>query len=99
MVQEVATLAAAGRFDHVIIEGSGISEPLPVAAAFAVRLPSGGTLSDVATLDTLVWLSPAASLAFFRRTSHLCLDCISQPLLLRFNICLRACGHAATLCT
>lgn len=58
MVQEVAALAAAGRFDHVIIEGSGISEPLPVAAAFAVRGPTGGTLSDVATLDTLACPSP-----------------------------------------
>ena len=53
-VQEVAALAATGRFDHIIVEGSGISEPLPVAAAFAVRDPAGGTLSDVATLDTMV---------------------------------------------
>lgn len=53
-VQEVAALAATGRFDHIIVEGSGISEPLPVAAAFAVRGPAGGTLSDVATLDTMV---------------------------------------------
>ena len=53
-LQEVAALAATGRFDHIIVEGSGISEPLPVAAAFAVKGPGGGTLSDVATLDTMV---------------------------------------------
>ena len=54
LLQEVATLAAENRFDYLIIESSGISEPLPVAETFTFKDDDGNTLSDVAELDTLV---------------------------------------------
>ncbi len=51
---EVRRLAAEGRFDYLLIESTGISEPMPVAATFAVRDEDGFALSDVARLDTMV---------------------------------------------
>lgn len=51
---EIRTLAAEGRFDYLLIESTGISEPLPVAETFTFRDESGVSLSDVAQLDTMV---------------------------------------------
>ncbi|WP_110670357.1 zinc metallochaperone GTPase ZigA [Salinicola halophilus] len=51
---EVARLADEGRFDHLVIESTGISEPLPVAETFTFADEQGRSLSDVARLDTLV---------------------------------------------
>ncbi|WP_266157321.1 GTP-binding protein [Dyella silvatica] len=54
LMQEVQRLAAAGRFDYLLIEATGISEPMPVAATFQVRDEQGFSLSDVARLDTML---------------------------------------------
>lgn len=54
LMLEVKRLAAEGRFDYLLIESTGISEPLPVAATFHVRDEAGFSLSDVARLDTMV---------------------------------------------
>lgn len=54
LLQEVTRLAAEGRFDYLLIESTGISEPLPVAATFDFRDDDGVSLSDVARLDTMV---------------------------------------------
>jgi G3E family GTPase len=54
LLQEVKRLAAEGRFDYLLIESTGISEPMPVAATFHVRDEQGFSLSDVARLDTMV---------------------------------------------
>jgi G3E family GTPase len=62
LLAEVRRLAAEQRFDYLLIESTGISEPLPVAATFAVRDEQGASLSDVAKLDTLVTVVDAASL-------------------------------------
>lgn len=51
---EVRRLAEAGQFDYLVIESTGISEPLPVAETFTFADEEGVTLSDVAQLDTLV---------------------------------------------
>jgi G3E family GTPase len=59
---EVKKLAGEGRFDHLLIESTGIAEPLPVAATFDFRDESGESLSDVARLDTMVTVVDAASL-------------------------------------
>lgn len=62
LLAEVRRLAAEQRFDYLLIESTGISEPMPVAATFAVSDEHGTSLSDVATLDTLVTVIDAASL-------------------------------------
>jgi G3E family GTPase len=54
LIDEVKRLAAEDRFDYLLIESTGISEPMPVAASFSVRDESGFALSDVACLDTMV---------------------------------------------
>ena len=51
---EVTRLAREGRFDYLVIESTGISEPLPVAETFTFADENGVSLSDVATLDTMV---------------------------------------------
>jgi G3E family GTPase len=50
----VDRLAREGRFDYLLIESSGISEPMPVAATFAFPRDDGATLGDLARLDTMV---------------------------------------------
>ncbi|MEL6298052.1 MAG: zinc metallochaperone GTPase ZigA [Pseudomonadota bacterium] len=62
LLAEVRKLAAEGRFDYLLIESTGISEPLPVAATFEFRDEDGRSLSDVARLDTMVTVVDAASL-------------------------------------
>ena len=54
LLEEVARLAAEGRFDYLLIESTGISEPLPVAETFTFRDEQGRSLSDMARLDTMV---------------------------------------------
>ncbi len=54
LLEEVARLAEAGRFDYLLIESTGISEPLPVAETFTFRDEQGRSLSDLARLDTMV---------------------------------------------
>jgi G3E family GTPase len=72
LLAEVRRLAAEGRFDYLLIESTGISEPLPVAATFAVRDADGNSLSDVARLDTMVTVVDATSLlAYFSSTDLL----------------------------
>ncbi len=51
---EVGKLAESGRFDYLLIESTGISEPLPVAETFTFADEFGRSLSDIANLDTMV---------------------------------------------
>lgn len=62
LLAEVRALAEEGRFDHLLIESTGISEPLPVAATFAFRDEAGQALDDVARLDTMVTVVDAVNL-------------------------------------
>ena len=64
LVVEIAELARRGSFDALVIESTGISEPMPVAAGFELPLASGGALADVARLDTMVTVVDAQ--AFLR---------------------------------
>lgn len=54
LLVEIRQLAAAGRFDYLLIESTGIAEPLPVAETFTFRDDDGHSLADIARLDTMV---------------------------------------------
>jgi len=62
LLNEVRRLSQEGRFDYLLIEGTGIAEPLPVATTFDFRDENGASLSDVSRLDTMVTVVDAASL-------------------------------------
>ena len=58
---EINKLAKEGRFDYLVIESTGISEPLPVAETFTFSDEDGNSLSDVANLDTMVTVVDAVN--------------------------------------
>ncbi|MEM7638577.1 MAG: GTP-binding protein [Pseudomonadota bacterium] len=62
LLDEVRRLASEDRFDYLLIESTGISEPLPVAATFDFRDEHGVSLSDVARIDTMVTVVDAVNL-------------------------------------
>lgn len=64
LLREVAALARQGRFDYLLIESTGVSEPLPVAQTFTFEDETGESLQAVTRLDTLVTVVDAA--AFLR---------------------------------
>ena len=61
LLEEVTKLAKEGRFDYLVIESTGISEPLPVAETFTFADEEGVSLSDVANLDTMVTVVDAVN--------------------------------------
>ncbi|MBO6555300.1 MAG: GTP-binding protein [Pseudomonadales bacterium] len=61
LLEEVNKLAQDGRFDYLVIESTGISEPLPVAETFTFADEDGISLSDVADLDTMVTVVDAVN--------------------------------------
>ena len=61
LLQEVANLAEEGRFDYLLIESTGISEPAPVADTFTFAVGDGVALSEMAELDTMVTVVDAAN--------------------------------------
>lgn len=61
LLLEVDKLAKEGRFDYLVIESTGISEPLPVAETFTFADEDGVSLSDVSTLDTMVTVVDAVN--------------------------------------
>ncbi|MES2253162.1 MAG: zinc metallochaperone GTPase ZigA [Pseudomonadota bacterium] len=54
LLEEITKIANENRFDYLLIESTGISEPLPVAETFTFEDEDGTSLSDIATLDTMV---------------------------------------------
>jgi G3E family GTPase len=61
LLKEVGRLAKEGRFDYLLIESTGISEPLPVAQTFTFADESGTGLQDITRLDTMVTVVDAAN--------------------------------------
>jgi G3E family GTPase len=58
---EVGQLAKAGRFDYLLIESTGIAEPMPIAETFTFRDENGVSLSDICRLDTMVTVVDAVN--------------------------------------
>ncbi|MEZ4433642.1 MAG: zinc metallochaperone GTPase ZigA [bacterium] len=61
LLAEVGRLAAEGRFDYLLVESTGISEPVPVAQTFTFTGEDGVSLADRARLDTMVTVVDAAT--------------------------------------
>ena len=61
LLVEVTELAKARKFDYLLIESTGISEPLPVAETFTFADEDGVSLSDVSILDTMVTIVDAVN--------------------------------------
>lgn len=61
LIEQVSELAATERYDYLLIESTGIGEPMPVAATFAYTDEKGDTLSAVARLDTMVTVVDASN--------------------------------------
>lgn len=62
LLLEVRKLADEGRFDYLLIESTGIGEPMPVAATFDFEDEDGESLNDVARIDTMVTVVDAFNL-------------------------------------
>ncbi len=62
LLLEVRKLAAERRFDYLLIESTGIGEPMPVAATFDFEDENGDSLNDVARIDTMVTVVDALNL-------------------------------------
>ncbi|MBN8940948.1 MAG: GTP-binding protein [Rhizobiales bacterium] len=62
LLSEVRQLAETGRYDYLLIEGTGIAEPLPIAATFSFRSEDGEALEDIARLDCMVTVVDAINL-------------------------------------
>ena len=58
---EINKLAEEKKFDYLVIESTGISEPLPVAETFTFEDENGVSLSDAANLDTMVTVVDAVN--------------------------------------
>ena len=73
LLLEVGKLAREGRFDYLLIESTGISEPMPVAATFDFRDEDGFSLADLARIETpwSRWWTPSTSIATILRPTGL----------------------------
>ncbi len=62
LLEAVNEIAASGQFDTLIIEGTGVAEPMPIATTFEFRDEAGMSLSDCARLDCMVTVVDAHNL-------------------------------------
>jgi G3E family GTPase len=63
LAEALAELAASGRYDHILVETTGVAEPSAIATLFTRKNPFGRTLGDFATLSALVTVVDAAFFA------------------------------------
>ena len=65
LVKEVGDLARSGKFDYLVVESTGIGEPMQVAETFTMAVgeePGAAALSEIARLDTCVTVVDAANM-------------------------------------
>ncbi|MCB1147115.1 MAG: zinc metallochaperone GTPase ZigA [Leptospiraceae bacterium] len=74
LLVEVGKLANEKKFDYLVIESTGISEPLPVAETFTFTDENGKSLSDIARLDTMVTVVDAFNFPENFRTAKTLLE-------------------------
>lgn len=74
LLLEVRKLAAENRFDYLLIESTGVGEPMPVAATFDFADEDGVSLNDVARIDTMVTVVDAVNLL----NDYNCADFLAQ---------------------
>lgn len=74
LVDSVKKLAESGKYDQIVIESTGISEPMPVAATFEWEFEDGFRLRDIAPIDTMVTLVDASTFLNYMRTSRTLAD-------------------------
>ena len=80
LLEEIEGLAQQNRFDYLVIESTGISEPLPVAETFTFEDEEGVSLSDVSRLDTMVTVVDAANFLQDYKKAEDLLSADIQPL-------------------
>ncbi|MCW7457864.1 zinc metallochaperone GTPase ZigA [Leptospira bandrabouensis] len=61
LLVEITKLAKEGKFDSILIESTGISEPLPIAETFTFEDETGVSLSDLVTLDSMITVVDAVN--------------------------------------
>lgn len=73
LLVEIARLAKEDRFDYLLIESTGVSEPMPVAETFTFIDENGESLADMARLDTMVTVVDAKNfLSDYQSVEELC---------------------------
>ena len=74
LLQEVGKLARQNRFDHLVIESTGVSEPMPVAETFTFEDENGSSLGEIAAIDTMVTVVDAPNFLRDYMTTEQLLD-------------------------
>ncbi|HIW95223.1 MAG TPA: GTP-binding protein [Candidatus Corynebacterium gallistercoris] len=80
LIDSVGELARSGNFDHILIESTGISEPMPVAATFEWEFGDGTRLADIAPIDAMVTLVDAATFMGYMGTKTFLGDATASPI-------------------
>jgi G3E family GTPase len=70
LLKEISRLALEEKYDYLIVESTGISEPMPVANTFAMPIDDNRVLGDIARLDAMVTVVDASSIVENLKQNH-----------------------------